>query len=50
VLTDLFSEIPVVEDAVAWNAGHFSHFSAVPLVAGVDCLDAVLLLRTTLMR
>jgi hypothetical protein len=50
VLTSLFSEIPVVADAAAQGVASFSHLSAVPVVAGVACLDAVQLQRTSLMR
>jgi hypothetical protein len=50
VLTDLFSEIPVVADPAARGAGSFSHPSAAPVVAGVVCLDAVRLRRTFLVR
>jgi hypothetical protein len=50
VLTDLFSEIPVVADTAARGAGHFSPMSAVPLVAAVVCLDAMHLRKTTLVR
>jgi hypothetical protein len=39
-LTDPFSEIPVVADAVL-----FSQLSTVPVVAVVECLDAVQLRR-----
>jgi hypothetical protein len=46
VLTDQFSEFPIVADA----ATRFSHLSAVPVVAGVECLDAVQLHRTALVR
>jgi hypothetical protein len=50
VLTDLFAGIPVVADTAAWDAGHFSPLSAVPLFADFDCLDAVELRRTGLVR
>jgi hypothetical protein len=50
VLTDLFSEIPVMADTAAWSAGCFSSLSVVPLVAIVGCLDAVQLRRTALVR
>jgi hypothetical protein len=50
VLTDLFSEFPVVADAVAWGTKSFYDMSAVPMVAGVTCLDAVQLRRTALIR
>jgi hypothetical protein len=50
VLTDLFSEFPVVADAAERGAARFSHVSAVPVVAVVECLDAVQLHRTVLMR
>jgi hypothetical protein len=49
VPTDQFSEIPVVVPAAARVTGRFSLLSAVPLV-GVDCLDAVQLLRIALVR
>jgi hypothetical protein len=48
MLTDLFAGIPVVADTAAWDPGHFSPLSAVLLVNGFDCLDAVQLRRTTL--
>jgi hypothetical protein len=41
VLTDLFSEIPVVADTAERGAGRFSPLTAVPLVVGVACLDVV---------
>jgi hypothetical protein len=50
ILTDLFSEFPVVADAAARGATSFSHVSAVPLVAGLTCLDAVQLRSTALVR
>jgi hypothetical protein len=50
VLTDLFSKFPVVADAAEWVAARFSHLSAVPVVAVVECLDAMQLHRTALMR
>jgi hypothetical protein len=40
VLTDLFSEFPVVADAATREATIFSHLAAVPVVAGVAHLDA----------
>jgi hypothetical protein len=42
VLTDLFSEIPSVADTAA--------LSALLMVAGVVCLDAVQLRRTAVVR
>jgi hypothetical protein len=50
VLTDLFSEFPVVAYAAAWDATSFSRLCAVPVVAGVACLDTVQLRRTALVR
>jgi hypothetical protein len=41
VLTDLFSEFPVVADADALGAARFSHLFAVPVVAVVQCPDAL---------
>jgi hypothetical protein len=40
-LTDLLSEFPVVADTAARGAASFSHISALSVVAGVSCLDAV---------
>jgi hypothetical protein len=40
----------VVEDAAVWGSACFSHLSAVPVVACVECLDAVQLHRTALVR
>jgi hypothetical protein len=50
VLTDPFSEIPVVADAAERGAAGFSHLFAVSLVAVVECLDAMQLHGTVLMR
>jgi hypothetical protein len=50
VLTDLFSEFPVVADAAAWGASCFSHMSVVPVIADVECLDAMQLRRTALVK
>jgi hypothetical protein len=50
VLTDLFSEIPLVADVAARGAGRVSLLSAVRLVAGVACLDAVHSRRIALVR
>jgi hypothetical protein len=50
VLTDLFSEFPVVTAAIACGAESFSHLSAASVVDVVACLDAVQLLRTPLVR
>jgi hypothetical protein len=50
VLTYLISEFPVVENAAARGAARFLHLSAMPVVAGVACLDAVQLRRTTVVR
>jgi hypothetical protein len=49
-LGDLFSQFPVVADAAARRAGSFSRMSAMPVVAGVACLDAVQLRRSALVR
>jgi hypothetical protein len=46
VLTDLFSEFPVVADAAARGAAIFSHLSAMPVVTGVAYLDSVQLRLT----
>jgi hypothetical protein len=46
----MFSEIPVVVDVAARGAGRFSPVSAMPLVAGVDCLAAVQVRRIALVR
>jgi hypothetical protein len=35
VLTDLFSEFPVVADAAEQVAAHFSHLSAVPVLNAI---------------
>jgi hypothetical protein len=40
-MTDPFSEIPVVADAAERGADRFSLLSAVPVVAAVECLDAM---------
>jgi hypothetical protein len=48
-LTDLSSEFPFVAYAAARGPKSFPMF-AVPVVAGVACLDAVQLRRTALMR
>jgi hypothetical protein len=50
VLADLLSEFPVVADAAALGAARLSPLSAVPVIAGVQCLDAVKMHRTVLMR
>jgi hypothetical protein len=47
---DLFSELPFGEDPAARGSASISHMSAVPVVAGVSCLDAVQLRRTALVR
>jgi hypothetical protein len=49
-MTDQVSEIPVVADITARGAERFSPLSAVPFVAGVNCLDAVQLRRIVLVR
>jgi hypothetical protein len=49
-VTDLFSEFLVVADAAARGSGNFPHMSAVPVVAGVACLDPVQLRTTALVR
>jgi hypothetical protein len=49
-MTDLLSEFPVVSDAAARGAACFSHLSAVLVVADVECLDAVQLHRTAMVR
>jgi hypothetical protein len=46
----LFSEFPVVTDVAARGAARFCHLSAVPVVAVVECLDAMQLHVTVLMR
>jgi hypothetical protein len=46
----LFCEFPVVADAAAGEAASISHMSAVPVAAGVACLDAAQLRRTALVR
>jgi hypothetical protein len=40
-LTDLFPEFLVEAGNAARGAGHFSHLSAVRVVVGIVCLDAV---------
>jgi hypothetical protein len=49
-LGDLLSEFPVVADAAAREASSFFHMSAVLVVAGVACLDAVELRSSVLER
>jgi hypothetical protein len=49
VLTDPFSETPVVADAAARRATRSSHLFAVPVVALVECLDAMQMHGTVLM-
>jgi hypothetical protein len=36
--------------AAAWGSASFSHMSAVPVVAGVTCLDTVQLCRAAPVR
>jgi hypothetical protein len=48
VLVDMFSEFPVVTHAATWGLPSSFLLSAVPVVAGVACLDAVQLRRTNL--
>jgi hypothetical protein len=50
VLRDPFSEIPVAANAAERGAARFSYLSAMPVVAVVECLDAMELHRTDLMR
>jgi hypothetical protein len=59
VLIELFFEFPVVSDAAARESANFSHMSssssfscmsAVPVVAGVLCLDTAHLYMTALVR
>jgi hypothetical protein len=50
VQTYLFSDIPVVVAVAARGTGRFYPLSAVPLVAGVGCLDEVQLRRIALLR
>jgi hypothetical protein len=50
VLRDMYSEFSLVADAAARSAARFYHLSAVPVVAGVECLEAVQLRRTALVR
>jgi hypothetical protein len=49
-LTDLFSDIPVLTAAAARGSARFSHLPAVSVVAGVECLGAVQLRRTALVK
>jgi hypothetical protein len=49
VLTNLFSEFPVVADAER-VAASFSHLSAVPMVSSVAYLAAMQLRRTALVK
>jgi hypothetical protein len=44
------SEFPIVSDVAARGAAHFPRLSAVPMVAGVEGLDAVQLSMTALVR
>jgi hypothetical protein len=46
----LFPEFFVVADAAGRGAAGLSNMYAVPVVAGVACLDAVQLCRTALVR
>jgi hypothetical protein len=46
----LFSGLLVAADAAARGSASFPHMSAVPVVAGVACLDVVQLRRTALVR
>jgi hypothetical protein len=46
----MFSEFLIVVDSAAWGGVHFSHLSALPVVADVGFLDAVQLCRTGLVR
>jgi hypothetical protein len=39
-----------VADAAAWDAACFTHLSAVTVVVGVECLHALQLCRTALVR
>jgi hypothetical protein len=41
VLTDLFSEFPVVADAAEQGGASFSHLSPVSVAAVIECLDAM---------
>jgi hypothetical protein len=44
----LFSKFSVVADAAARGVARFSHMSAVPVLAGVACLDTMQLYKTAL--
>jgi hypothetical protein len=50
VLTDPFSENPLVADAAEQGAARFSHLSAVPVAAVVESLETIQLHRTVLLR
>jgi hypothetical protein len=50
LLTNPFSEILFIAEAAERGAARFSHLSAMPVVAVVVCLGAMLLHRTLLMR
>jgi hypothetical protein len=50
VLRNPFSEIPVAANPAERSAARFSYLLAVPMVAAVECLDAMQLHRTVLMR
>jgi hypothetical protein len=50
VLTDPFSEIPVVTDAAERDATRFSHLPAVPVVDVFESFDAMKLHITVLLR
>jgi hypothetical protein len=50
-MRDPFSELPVVAAVAAREGGaSFFHLSAVPVVVGAECLDAVQLRRSALVR
>jgi hypothetical protein len=46
----MYSESSIAADAAARETLRFSHLSAVPVVAGVECLEVVYLRRTAVMR
>jgi hypothetical protein len=50
IVTDMFSEFPVVVDFAAQGATFLPNLTMMPVVGGAECLDAVQLCRTALVR
>jgi predicted TIM-barrel enzyme len=50
VLTHLFPEFLIAADAASRGLPSFSHISAVPVLAGVKCLDVFYLHKSALAR